>query len=208
MEVLTRTRKLEFFELSDLQVATGVLANQFHLVILKELMDNAIDACEDEESPGVEVCIHSSEKGLYSFCIGDNGPGLSAEDIEKILDFEHYASSKSAYKIPTRGRLGNALKTIVGIPIAMNHQTEMIPLIIHTRGIKYTVKVVVNPIVQDLKVSIDTEPSPYSDTRFIVTTSLEEMDFDDCREMVECFALFNPGIVFDYHAEENHENFD
>lgn len=52
------------------------------IAILKELIDNALDACEtDGASPVIEV-----EVAEDSFTVKDNGPGIPATTIERSLD--------------------------------------------------------------------------------------------------------------------------
>jgi DNA topoisomerase VI subunit B len=45
--------------------------------------------------------------------IADNGRGIPARTIERVLDYSIRVSSREAYVSPTRGAQGNALKTIL-----------------------------------------------------------------------------------------------
>jgi DNA topoisomerase VI subunit B len=140
-EILTFSRDLEFFELNTLRAATGQNEGHFHHVILKELIDNALDACErDSVNPEILVEIWQRDN-RYNFKIGDNAGGLDKDVIERIIDIRSFTSNKSAYKSPTRGAQGNALKTIMGIPVALSGLRECEPLHIRSKGIQYTIHV-------------------------------------------------------------------
>lgn len=192
MEVLTSERNQEYFEIGRLRVATGVGVDRWDMVILKELVDNALDAVEEVKNARVEVNVTDAV-----FAVTDNGPGLSKEDVDKIIDYNTYASSKNAYIAPTRGHLGNALLTLIGIPVAM--EGEEIPLEIHTRGVRYQVSV--EWIVGQAHVSYATIPSPTSETRLLVRTQRVDRDWEALERAVRAFTAFNPGVVFVYNGE-------
>src|SRR5262249_41693418 len=85
-------------------------------VILKELVDNAIDAAEEAGiAPAVQI-----EVADGTITITDNGPGIPAETVAGVLDFSVRVSSREAYASPTRGAQGNALKTIVAMAFALD----------------------------------------------------------------------------------------
>jgi DNA topoisomerase VI subunit B len=115
-EVFRTSRLLEFCNEIELTAQTGHGASEWPLVILKELVDNALDACEEA---GYPPDIHV-DVSLTQIVITDNGPGLSSETIEDILDYSVRVSSREAYVSPTRGAQGNALKTILAMPFALD----------------------------------------------------------------------------------------
>jgi DNA topoisomerase VI subunit B len=84
-------------------------------VVLKELTDNALDAAEEAGIPPV-VRVRLDGSVLE---IADQGPGIPDDVITDILDFTVRVSSREAYVGPTRGAQGNALKTIVAMPFAL-----------------------------------------------------------------------------------------
>jgi len=87
-------------------------------VILKELVDNALDECEEAEIPpeiSVEV---STARG--EIAVSDNARGMPAETLRDILDYSYRVSSREAYVSPTRGAQGNALKTLLAMPFALH----------------------------------------------------------------------------------------
>jgi DNA topoisomerase VI subunit B len=79
--------------------------------LLKELIDNALDACE---MAGIAPCIDVAV-GEGFFSVHDNGPGLSAETLVGSLDYLKRVSDKAFYVSPTRGQL--TLK-VFGAPFA------------------------------------------------------------------------------------------
>src|SRR5215467_13251221 len=114
MSTLERTtfktsRELEFCTRKELTIQTGQPAEAWPLVVLKELVDNALDAAEEAGvPPRINVAV---TKG--SIVITDNGPGIAAKTVNSLLDFSVRVSSREAYVSPTRGAQGNALKTIL-----------------------------------------------------------------------------------------------
>jgi DNA topoisomerase VI subunit B len=103
------SRLLEFCSKKELVAQTGHEPEAWPLVVLKELVDNALDACEEAGiAPEVRLKLTHS-----SITVTDNGPGIAPETIASILDFTTRTSSREAYVSPTRGAQGNALKTIL-----------------------------------------------------------------------------------------------
>ena len=82
MNELNRThfqisRSAEYFDARELQAQTGQPMSKFGEVVLKELIDNALDACE---SAGIDPVIHIGVAivGIkMQICVSDNGSGIS-----------------------------------------------------------------------------------------------------------------------------------
>jgi sensor histidine kinase regulating citrate/malate metabolism len=92
-------RLLDFCSEKELTAQTGHASDDWPLVIVKELADNSIDACEEAGIlPAIEIKV--DQDGI---AISDNGPGLPARTIKSILDFAVRVSSREAYVSPTRG---------------------------------------------------------------------------------------------------------
>jgi DNA topoisomerase VI subunit B len=115
-ETFQTSRLLDFCSERELVKQVGHATDQWPLVILKELTDNALDAAEEAGTAPV-IRIEVSDKQIV---ITDNGPGIPAETIAGILDFAVRVSSREAYASPTRGAQGNALKTIVAMAFALD----------------------------------------------------------------------------------------
>jgi hypothetical protein len=112
------SRLMEFCTKRELQNQTGHSIYDWPLVVLKELVDNALDACEEAEvAPVIEVII-----GPSSITIQDNADGFAAETIDSILNYSVRVSSREAYVSPTRGAQGNAMKTILAMGYVLGRE--------------------------------------------------------------------------------------
>jgi len=112
------SRLAEFVGQRELTAQTGHHPQDWPLVILKELVDNALDECEEAEiAPEITVDV-STARGEIT--VSDNGRGLPAETLHDILDYSYRVSSREAYVSPTRGAQGNALKTLLAMPFALH----------------------------------------------------------------------------------------
>jgi DNA topoisomerase VI subunit B len=145
--VLERTtfrtsRLLDFASEKELVAQTGHDKNAWPVVILKELVDNAIDAAEEAGTPPV-VTVTVDRAGII---VEDNGPGMPTDVVEDILDFSVRVSSREAYVSPTRGAQGNALKTIVAMPFVLDGQRGRVE--IEARGVQHIIDFGVDRIRQ------------------------------------------------------------
>jgi DNA topoisomerase VI subunit B len=139
---LTTSRLLDFFSEKELTAQTGHAPAQWPIVVLKELIDNALDACEEVGVPP-EVEVTVDELGIT---VADNGGGMPAETIDGVLDYSVRVSSREAYMAPDRGAQGNALKTIVAMPFVLDGLTGRLTVTAH--GIRHMIEVSVDPIRQ------------------------------------------------------------
>jgi DNA topoisomerase VI subunit A len=135
------SRAAEYFDAKELQAQTGQPAHKFGEVVLKELIDNALDACESAGiNPVIQIGIATNEERVR-ICVSDNGKGISEAVIKNILNFDTRTSDKAAYKAPTRGAQGNAFKTIIGIPHALGGGL----VTIESQGLRHTIKAKATP---------------------------------------------------------------
>ena len=125
------SRAAEYFDARQLSALVGVSQGEFASVCLKELVDNSLDASETAGVPPVVGVKVEREDGLIRLSVSDNGPGIPAEVVGKVLDYNVRVSDKAAYRSPTRGAQGNALKTVVGIPYALGSRE---PITIESRA--------------------------------------------------------------------------
>jgi DNA topoisomerase VI subunit B len=117
-ETFKTSRLLEFCSQKELVAQTGHRVEDWPLVVLKELFDNVLDACEEAGiAPHVLIRV-STTTGEIS--ISDNGPGLPEQTVRAVLDYTVRASSREAYVSPTRGAQGNALKTLIAMPFVLD----------------------------------------------------------------------------------------
>ena len=103
----------DYFSTEGLTKKTGVDPKSWDFVIIKELIDNALDAVEPLPEKAIWIEYDSKEKRLSIF---DGGDGIPGEAIERsIYDFGVYHSSKRHLVTPSRGKQGNGLKTVICI---------------------------------------------------------------------------------------------
>lgn len=138
----TTSRLLDFFSVKELTAQIGHAKSAWPLVLLKELIDNALDACE-ESSVAPEIAIIVDDRRLT---VQDNGPGIPAEVVTGILDFAVRVSSREAYVSPCRGAQGNALKTVVAMPFVLDGEQGKVT--ISAKGIRHEITVRVDRIRQ------------------------------------------------------------
>ena len=212
------SREMDFFSPKELVTQTGHSVDEWPLVILKELIDNALDACEEADiAPVIEVSADAT-----GITIRDNGPGLPEDTLQGALDFTVRTSNREAYVSPCRGAQGNALKTI--IPMARVVDPEHGQLIIDTLGKRHTIRCGCDPISQRAVVNRDIVDLPNCKNResrngeinqaLSSGTSIriewearpnDEWPFNDLyphdddfarqfRELVQGFAVFNPHL--------------
>ena len=97
-KVFATPRASEFFELRSLQATTGQPANQLAAVVIKELMDNALDAAESAGvAPEITLAADIVDDNMI-LEVTDNGPGMPSELIDRILDFSVLVSDKARFK--------------------------------------------------------------------------------------------------------------
>ena len=187
-ETFSISRAAEYFDARELQAQTGQSIDSFAAVVLKELLDNALDAAEAAGvAPAVLIDICDAE-GVLRLEVSDNGAGIRPEVVDRILDFTTRTSDKSAYRTPTRGAQGNALKTVLGIPCALGG-TE--PVTITAHGICHTIRARIDP-GGDLRIDHSQAPVPVrAGTRISVALPSR---WDDVRadRWAQAFSLFNP----------------
>src|SRR5262249_5341186 len=152
----TVSRLMEFCSKRELQNQTGHSVYDWPLVVLKELMDNALDACEEAEvAPVIEVIV-----GPGFITIADNADGIAADTLASILDYTVRVSSREAYVSPTRGAQGNALKTILAMAYVLDRERDggnvnadaVGVTLIESRGLRYRIEFRVDHINSQPKI--------------------------------------------------------
>jgi Holliday junction resolvase RusA-like endonuclease len=77
----TTSRLLEFFTVKELQMQIGHDRNWWPTALVKELIDNALDACETAGiAPEIAVTVEPD-----AVSVGDNGPGLPRATLGRSL---------------------------------------------------------------------------------------------------------------------------
>jgi len=141
------SRLLDFCSEKELVAQTGHQTDEWPLVVAKELIDNALDACEESGvAPKIKVVVNSS-----GITIADNGPGMPVETIDGVLDYSVRVSSREAYAAPDRGAQGNALKTLLPMPFVLDGDHGRVDISSH--GQRHEIFFAVDPIRQKPVVS-------------------------------------------------------
>ena len=155
--VLKRTtfrtsRAMDFFSKRELVTQTGYAVEHWPLVIVSELVDNALDASEEADI-APEITVSADAAGIT---ITDNGPGLPESTIEGILDFQVRTSNREMYVAPDRGAQGNAGKCLAAMPRVIDPEHGR--LVIKAKGVEHTIVCKADPVTQQPLVDHRTRP--------------------------------------------------
>lgn len=98
--VFTTSRQLEFCTVRELTKLVGCEPAEWPGVLVKELIDNSLDASEEAGiAPEISIAI-STRKGTIT--VADNGPGIAPDTVTHLLDYHTKTSSREAYVAPRR----------------------------------------------------------------------------------------------------------
>jgi hypothetical protein len=198
--IFTTSREMEFFSEKELNMQIGCSRSGWPLALLKELIDNSLDACETAGVlPEITVVI-----GENSFTVIDNGPGLPKAALSKSLDYFVRVSDKAYYVSPTRGQLGNALKCVWAAPfvvdgqrgridVSANGQTHVVEVALDQIGRKPNLQLTTRP--SDIKTGTSIQvhwPGLSSYRRCVGGWSF----YEDATLLVANYALLNPRATF------------
>lgn len=100
----------DYFTEDELVKRIGLSKTYWDDVVIKELIDNALDSIEPLPEKFVEIVC-----GINGISIFDNGSGISKYTVKNIYDFNYYVSRNRHFVTASRGKQGNGLKTIISI---------------------------------------------------------------------------------------------
>jgi len=154
-EVVGRYSMSDYLTRKGLQSVTGVLTRDFAKSLVKDALDNCMDAVDNVADPRVSL-LYWEGTNRFVMIARDNGAGLSPELVEKIFDYRWHYSSKYFVKRPLRGALGVGLQLIPCIAYACGVEEGLEPgyLVVRSFGVERKVS---DPYVDDdgnLKVNI------------------------------------------------------
>jgi hypothetical protein len=184
------SREMDFFSEKELVTQTGHEREEWPLVILKELIDNSLDACENADIPPViEVSVDDS-----SITVRDNGPGLPEDTLKGAMDFTIRASDKEAYVSPCRGAQGNALKTIIPMPQVIDPDNGKLFVVAH--GKCHAIRCGADSISQRAVIHDDVTDQKTKGTTIRLAWKadwpLDDEIKDHIHDLVAGFSIFNP----------------
>jgi hypothetical protein len=111
-----------FLNPDTLPQKAGCYADELPALVLKELVDNALDE-------GSEVTV-TLEGGRW--IVRDNGPGLDPNQVPLLFAVNRPLRSSKLKRLPTRGMLGNGLRVVMAWAR---------DVVVETRGVRLTLKV-------------------------------------------------------------------
>ena len=136
------SRLLEFFNEKELQMQIGFAKEQWPIALLKELIDNALDACEtDGVLPEIAVTLEPDR-----LSVRDYGPGLPVKTLKHSLNYLVRVSDKAHYVSPSRGQLGDALKCLWAAPYVVHGERGYVEVV--TGGVTHRIAVTLDRIAQ------------------------------------------------------------
>lgn len=145
------SRLLDFCSEKELTAQIGHDTDDWPLVVLKELMDNALDACE-EANTAPEITVTVDAGGIT---VNDNGPGIPGDTIDGVMDYSIRVSNREAYVAPDRGAQGNALKTLLAMPFVLDGSRGRVDISSH--GERRQILFSVDPIRQEPVISVEAQ---------------------------------------------------
>jgi hypothetical protein len=113
-----------FLDPATLPQKAGCQPDELPALVLKELVDNALDA-------GGRVTFTESTDGAH-WIVADDGPGIDPEQVAELFAVNRPLRSSKLKRLPTRGMLGNGLRVVTAWART---------LIVETRGVRLTLAV-------------------------------------------------------------------
>jgi hypothetical protein len=225
-EAYSINREFDFVRLDGLRRATGRPPHEWDLYIVKELIDNALDADEalwhknPEQSLRVRIRVEyikipepESQQLLVQV---SNRAKFPVDQIEDIFATQWYTSRKAFIKGLTRGALGNALKTLLGIPYALRNRLagdwrpNLKPMSILCDGKEYLPRYVVDSTAQSIRFECN-EAESRSTKDTVVSVSLDHFEqemprtLDQVELLAQQYHLCNPHADFHWTVEIDRE---
>ena len=151
---LRSSRQLDYCTVKNLSAQVGHGPDEWPIVILKELLDNALDACDESEvAPEIRVTI--DEHGIT---VCDNGPGIPPEVVEGIIDFDDRVSTRAAYVSCDRGAQGQAWKTLLLMHYVLSQAESYVEIV--SQGLRHGIVIRVDQIQRKVVVQDMVEETP------------------------------------------------
>ncbi len=222
-EAFSFNREFDFVRLDGLRRATGLPAHEWDLYIVKELIDNALDADEalwqkDRElCPRVEIRMEyitvPARRSQQLFIQVGNRAEFPVAQIADIFATQWYTSRKAFHKGLTRGALGNALKTLLGIPFALRQrvagdwQPELKPMSILCHDQEYLPRYEIDATAQAIQAVCDSKDTNRLVEGTVIRVGLDHFEQEQPRTLVqlqhlaEQYHLCNPNVEFRWSIE-------
>jgi DNA topoisomerase VI subunit B len=195
--VFTTDRLLEFTSTAELSKLVGAPPAEWPIIAVKELVDNALDNCEDTgTAPEIAIAVSTKDRTIT---VRDNGSGIAPDVVERVADLKSKTSSREAYVAPTRGQQGNAVQTILAMSFALDGSKG--ETVIEAHGAAHTITVTMDHVHRVPQISISRQRSSIQNgtsitLRWPVSASSK---LDDAKAKIVLigrgFAFLNPHLT-------------
>src|SRR5712691_10201367 len=113
-----------FLDPATLPQKAGVQPGDLPTLVLKELVDNALDAGASDVTLS-----KVRRESVFEYVIADDGPGIAPAIVPKLFSVNRPLLSSKLRRLPLRGMLGNGLRVVAGAVAASQGS-----LVVETRG--------------------------------------------------------------------------
>ena len=198
--VLSFSREYELATEPELAKRMGCARDEWLPTLVKELIDNALDAAEEA---GIAPQITIKEQVGRRFTVADNGPGLSREQVVKLCDLSQRMSTREAFAAPDRGSQGNALPTLLALPFGFGLDTATTT--IASQGLEHAITLRVDRLAQRIAVERTERPVATATGAAITMTWPDGIDLGEVVGIVYRHALLNRHARFQVIDAAGHE---
>ena len=201
-ETFETSREAEYFTEKELRAQIGHGPECWPVAIVRELIDNSLDACETARILP-EISITAADDRIT---VADNGPGIPPEVLSKSMNYLLRVSDKAYYISPTRGQMGNALKTVWAAPFVTSG-TSVVE--VETHGEKHIIEVRLDRIAGKPEITHErmlfvknsssvTIAWPNSSTLLLdePSDSYNRRSIPSLQDLIDGFICFNPHATF------------
>jgi hypothetical protein len=198
----------------------GAPPSMFHLYVVKEDLDNACDYEENtymdardrriislqvqKTKTNLKITVRNSNQ--------NNSPTAFQTNLNDIVDFDYFTSTKKNKFRIGRGAIGDAIKPKLSIPYALNLEREnvnriMAPLIIQYNNKESRISLDTSKFATNkLKPIIETMTKPVSNnyTQVQLTLPLSQLSHDAVKEIREYslnYSIFSTHIKFNFEFD-------
>jgi DNA topoisomerase VI subunit B len=204
------SRVLEFFSEKELSMQVGFPKELWPIALLKETIDNGLDACETAGVvPDIEVTVEPDRVSVR-----DYGPGLPVKTLKHSLNYLVRVSDKAYYVSPSRGQLGNALKCLWAAPYVAHGEAGYVEVV--TGGSTHRIAVTLDRIAQQPDLQHLTLPDGVVKKGTLITivwpkiasflqTRQPSTFYKTAGELVLDYGAFNPHASLTYRGPDESE---
>ena len=198
-KAFSASRLDEYASVDGLTKLTGQAVENWPLVIVKELIDNALDNAENAGvAPEIKVTV-----GSDGIKVEDNGSGIPAATVKALTNYNVRTSSNAAYVAPTRGQQGNALQSILPMGFALDGKEGKTRIESHGRA--HTVRFTVDPVRRTPVAAIDASASEVRNgtrvTAYWPDSAEPLIGNSNFYELVEAYHFLNPHLTLNLNGD-------